>query len=168
MFTYLLQLFQIFKGAKEEKEKTDKREADASLWPAHSGLDNPFAALKAGKPHYESAKPHYETPYHKPVVHSYNPTTPPPPPVHCEYKPTEKCKYVTKEVCKPEETEKNEEVCVEIPTQKAEKVCKEKLRMECEVVEKPDRRIECDISPIGKTSFWFKISLLDINYPIIS
>ena len=104
-------------------------------------MDNPFASLK-------STKSHYDAPYHKPNYHSYDPTTPPPPPVHCEYKPTEKCKYVTKEVCKPEETEKNEEVCVEIPTQKADKVCTEKLRMECEVVEKPDRRIECDISPI--------------------
>ena len=123
----------------EQLEKPEKREADPHLWPPHSGLDHPFKSLK-------SVKAHYDTPYQKPL-HSYNPTTPPPPPVHCEYKPTEKCKYVTKEVCEPQETEKNEEVCVEIPTQKADKVCKEKLRMECEVVEKPDRRIECDITP---------------------
>ena len=130
----------------DELEKPEKRdaEADPSLWPPHTGLDNPFESLKSKKPHYGAAP----TPYQKPNYHSYNPTTPPPPPVHCEYKPTEKCKYVTKKVCEPKETEKNEEVCVEIPTQKADKVCKEKLRMECEVVEKPDRRIECDITPI--------------------
>lgn len=112
-------------------------EADPTLWPTHPALDHPFKDLK---------KNHYG---HGGYGHHYSttpPPPPPPPPVECQYKPTKKCGYVTKQVCEPKNTTKSEEVCVEIPTQKAEKVCKEKMRMECEVIEKPDRRTECDVT----------------------